>query len=727
MTPSVVSMFWHGGKLPIYAWPCINSFIDHGHEVRLYAYEPLEVPPGVVTADARAVLPLSEVKTYPGFEAFADAFRYALLFREGGWWADVDVLCLTDQLPEAPYAWAEEEAGVINNAILKFPKGDPLMAQLATRARVLAQHPNPWGATGPHLLSEAVRSFQPSEKAGSMSAFYPLHWLDAPYLLLPKYRKAIRQRIKDAMFLHLWASTLKAVGMDLTVQPPPGSFMQELLAGYRFERPSTLRSRATLRGSIRRYYRQSWVADRWMAVFGQGAQQRSSLVASPDPTLRGWTRRMRKSVPLRLASARHTLRAKIHSASLPPGDLQNLDRRMNVDQHFVLKSTERWGPVFKCWWHGSYTTCVVGHARGRRLLDANEDRLVPKSIDLTSLFPIGWIRMMRGRVHQHYRRQMILALNATLIRPSREEFRHVIRDGLSVLSRDDQDVVTRDQLRTVLRAIASTIMLRVLFGVAPSSETFHELERQFRYFGPHAPPHDIDKRHREAFEHMRACVDRLRGDLADAPDGAPVSMLKFLVETKSDDETALGNLIFMFQPAHFDLYSLWHWILYYLAKNGAVAARIAGFRDETSVEAANLIRATIAETLRLNQSEVLYRRATDDIVFDGHFMPKSEVVRLCLWEGHKDETTFPEPFAFRPERFLEREFGLDQFAPFGMDKHRCIGADATMAVTSIFIDEVCKNFSCRLVADGPPMLGAFHWEPGADSLISLLPRSVSDF
>ncbi len=155
------------------------------------------------------------------------------------------------------------------------------------------------------------------------------------------------------------------------------------------------------------------------------------------------------------------------------------------------------------------------------------------------------------------------------------------------------------------------------------------------------------------------------------------SVLKHLVETKSDDDTALGNLIFLFEPSHFDVYSLWHWLLYYLAKNSHVADRIAEALAADRVEADKLVIATILETLRLDQSEVLYRQAADDIVFDGHFMPKGEVVRVCLWEGHKDEASFPDPFAFRPERFLEQDFSLDQFAPFGLDKRRCIGADLT--------------------------------------------------
>ena len=715
-------MFWHGGPLPLYAWPCIRSFVDRGHAVRLYTYEPIEIPAGVLAADACTILPRDEVDRCRSVEAFGDVFRYELLFREGGWWADVDVFCLADRLPEARYAWAEEEPGVINGAILKFPPGEPIVAELAMKARALARQVKTWGAAGPRLLSDVLRSFEPGERAGSTSAFYPLHWLDAPQLLLPRSQPEIRRRTKDAMFLHLWASAFKDIGIDVNAAPPAGSFMHELFAGQAFKSPSTLRSRWAVRRAIRRYYRQSWVVDHWAKVFGRQPALRTPVAAMPAATPRGWTRGVRKSVPAFVAQARYGLRAKARSASLPPGTLDPLDRSMEVDQRFVMKSAAKWGPVFKSWWHGGYTTCLVGHSRGRRLLTENEDRLVPKSIDLSGLFPVGWIRTMHGAVHQHHRRLMIEALSKAPVSAHEIDLRRAVEGGLSILASQHGDLPTRRDVREALRAISSTALLRILFGVAPPSDAYQDLQRHYHRFGPDAPPHTVDTAQREAFAGIRTCIDGLRREILSGSATSP-SVLKHLVETKSDDDTALGNLIFLFEPAHFDVYSLWHWLLYYLAKNNHVADSIAEVLAADRDEADKLVIATILETLRLDQSEVLYRQAADDIVFDGQFMPKGEVVRVCLWEGHKDMANFPDPFAFRPERFLEQDFSLDQFAPFGLDKRRCIGADLTMALTSIFVAEFCRRFSCTLIADAPPMLGAYHWEPGADSLISLSSRS----
>ena len=226
------------------------------------------------------------------------------------------------------------------------------------------------------------------------------------------------------------------------------------------------------------------------------------------------------------------------------------------------------------------------------------------------------------------------------------------------------------------------------------------------------------------FADIRRYVDRMRqaaSSDANAIDAA--CMLRHLIDSGADDDTAIGNLIFLFEPAHFDLYSLWHWVLRYIGSNRQVAERISAALAANPVEAERLIRAAILETLRLDQSEVLYRQAASDVRFDGFLIPKDQVVRVCVWEAHKDEKTFPQPFAFLPDRFLGREFDLDQFAPFGMDKHRCIGADLTLELSALFVAELLKNYTCELVSDGPPQMGQYHWEPGHDVAVTLAART----
>jgi hypothetical protein len=99
------------------------------------SYSSLVVPAGVTLEDAHDVHPSRNVlDNHPAIAQHADIFRYHLLYKYGGWWVDTDVYCLTGNLPVQPYAWAEQEPGVLNNAILKFPKGDALCGELLAAA-----------------------------------------------------------------------------------------------------------------------------------------------------------------------------------------------------------------------------------------------------------------------------------------------------------------------------------------------------------------------------------------------------------------------------------------------------------------------------------------------------------------------------------------------------------------------------------------------------------------
>jgi hypothetical protein len=257
----------------------MQSFIDHGHAIRLFSYHQIDVPHGVHNLDANSVLEIRDLERYQSIEAFSDRFRYELLFKQGGWWVDVDVVCLTDRLPDSSHAWAEEEPGIINNGILKLPAGDRSAGQLAQRARELVSHSGRWGATGPQLTSEILCSCNPAQRAGSTAEFYPLHWLEAPRLLLPEQASAIAQQIKGALFLHLWANVFKSVGIDLNDETPRGSFMYELLKAHSFKAKSNRWTELMVRRAIRAYWRQSWVIDHWTRILAADSSKRELKVS----------------------------------------------------------------------------------------------------------------------------------------------------------------------------------------------------------------------------------------------------------------------------------------------------------------------------------------------------------------------------------------------------------------------------------------------------------------
>ncbi len=61
---------------------------------------------------------------------------------------------------------------------------------------------------------------------------------------------------------------------------------------------------------------------------------------------------------------------------------------------------------------------------------------------------------------------------------------------------------------------------------------------------------------------------------------------------------------------------------------------------------------------------------------------------------------------------MDRSYAIEEFAPFGLDGYRCIGADLVVGLSTVFVEElVAACDSLTVIEDGPPVFGEYHWEP----------------
>jgi len=98
--------------------------------------------------------------------------------------------------------------------------------------------------------------------------------------------------------------------------------------------------------------------------------------------------------------------------------------------------------------------------------------------------------------------------------------------------------------------------------------------------------------------------------------------------------------------------------------------------------------ATVRELLRIRPVLVLApRRLNAPLRFAGHDLPAGTHIGACSYLVHRREDLYPEPHAFRPERWLEgRELPPYAWIPFGGGHRRCPGA----AFACMEIAEVLK-------------------------------------
>jgi hypothetical protein len=233
--------FWHGPPLGPVRTACLRSFVAQGHRFVLYTYDEVDVPDGIVTEDASSVIPRSELFHFenpftgrPDLGPFSDLFRFRLLHRTGGWWIDVDTVCLTPEIPEVDAAWAPENPEVhpraVGTAHLALPAGSELTATLEARCAALSRDPLAFREVlGPRLLSEVIAELGlPLSQWGSTDTFYPIRWIEAFKLWLPEYRDEVERRTAHAVFLPVYQSLPHYLGLDVGGLAPEGSYLDDL-------------------------------------------------------------------------------------------------------------------------------------------------------------------------------------------------------------------------------------------------------------------------------------------------------------------------------------------------------------------------------------------------------------------------------------------------------------------------------------------------------------------
>jgi cytochrome P450 len=106
------------------------------------------------------------------------------------------------------------------------------------------------------------------------------------------------------------------------------------------------------------------------------------------------------------------------------------------------------------------------------------------------------------------------------------------------------------------------------------------------------------------------------------------------------------------------------------------------------------LRAVISESLRLRPVVPLAgRRLTSELNIDGWTLPAGTDVSPAIWLTHTRADLYPEPYAFRPERFLDERPTTYGWIPFGGGVRRCLGASFAEFEMRVVLTELLRRRS----------------------------------
>lgn len=398
---------------------------------------------------------------------------------------------------------------------------------------------------------------------------------------------------------------------------------------------------------------------------------------------------------------------------LPPGSLRIAPIAPWLDVEFYQKESSRCGPVFKTSHIVHPMVCINTIALGLRFLKDHEDATTTPPMPFNQYIPRGFMRYMPANSYNNYRRGLGVVLSSGKLLVERDaQATAIVRRCLDELTQDARPLNPAHALQWMTFEILSLLF----FGVSSSDECYPRLASSFAR---------ID--YRRALTTRRTTTERHLDELEriiwDSVGAAP-SYVREMCRSerlrqsiKSRDKSFLRNVVFMMLTATIDVSDLLLWVWRKLSEHPDWATRLReqasnSATDNTDLEP-SLATRIVMETLRLEQSEYLMRKALVDIRFEDYLIPKNWLIRIGIREGHRDATVFDHPEVFDPDRFLCNVRRADGYSPFGMLTKSCIGTRITMWIGEKFANELATGYCWTTVTDAPRELGAFHWRPGS--------------
>lgn len=148
------------------------------------------------------------------------------------------------------------------------------------------------------------------------------------------------------------------------------------------------------------------------------------------------------------------------------------------------------------------------------------------------------------------------------------------------------------------------------------------------------------------------------------------------------DEHIHNELLSVLTAGHVTTATALAWALYELGRHPEVLAKVREELERTGSEpdpglilTLPYLDAVCKETVRLHPILAECARVPmQPMEVLGRTIPAGDALVVSIVSIHHDPELYPEPDAFKPERFLERNFGIYEFLPFGGGHRRCMGA-----------------------------------------------------
>jgi unspecific monooxygenase len=204
-------------------------------------------------------------------------------------------------------------------------------------------------------------------------------------------------------------------------------------------------------------------------------------------------------------------------------------------------------------------------------------------------------------------------------------------------------------------------------------------------------------------------------DRRDHPDPSRTDILTLMMAARDEngepmtDVELRDELMTLLIAGHETTASALTWALYWIHKIPSVrqklVAELDNFGDGDLNELTRLpyLTAVCQETLRIYPIAMITipRIVKTPLEISGYQFTPGTMLVGCIYLMHRRPDLYPQPQEFQPERFLEKQYSLYEYLPFGGSNRRCVGMAFALYEMKLVLATVLKNLDLTLVNNYP--------------------------
>jgi cytochrome P450 len=342
----------------------------------------------------------------------------------------------------------------------------------------------------------------------------------------------------------------------------------------------------------------------------------------------------------------------------------------------------------------------------RALYAEPSHRLPPgRTFALKPIMGARSVLLLEGREHMARRRLMLPPFHGARMRAYEDTVREVVAREVEGWPVDEPFA-----LHPRMQGVTLEVILRAVFGVTEADRRERLGERLSRLLADTSSAGLQfgvllsrrlglgDPLARSAA--LRAEIDALLdGEIAERRADPREDILSLLVAARFEDgepmagEEIRDQLMTLLLAGHETTATGLAWAFDLLLRNPEVLERLVAAVDAGDDA---YVRATVAEALRLRPVIPLAgRRLSRELRVNGHVLEPGTDVTPAIWLAHTRPDRYPEPYAFRPERFLDGAPSTYAWIPFGGGVRRCLGAAFAEMEMRVALVEILRRRTLR--------------------------------